>query len=69
MMKTPKVRAPKLGPLPPTTASAAPDGSNYGSRRQFSLSGVSTGSMGLMNPNLLKRNNPQPTRLFTGGST
>jgi hypothetical protein len=66
MMKAPKIAPPKLGPLPPTSASAAPDGSMFSSRRSFNLPGVSTGT--LVNPNLLRRNNSSSRTQFGGSA-
>lgn len=68
-MKKPKIDPPKLGPLPPTSASADPTGGSMGTRRSFSMAGVSSGS--LVNPNLLRRNRngDRPIRTQTGGSS
>jgi hypothetical protein len=67
MNKSPKIAPPKLGPLPPTSASAAPTGSTFGSRRSFDLPGVTTGR--IINPNLLRRNvTDRGQRTTFGGS-
>jgi len=69
MPETPKPPPPKLGPLPPTSASARPDGSQFSSQRSFEMPGVATSSLGLINPNLLKRNTGggTPVRQYIGG--
>jgi hypothetical protein len=68
MMKAPKIAPPKLGPLPPTSASAAPTGSLFGSQRVFNMPGVTTGRV--VNPNLLRRNTSTTGQRTTfGGSS
>lgn len=66
--KPPSIPPPKLGPTPPTSASAAPGGGSFRSHRNFDLKGVRTSSFGLAaNPAL--RRSQASTRQQTGGSS
>jgi len=70
--RSPNILTPRRGPSAPTLASANPSAAQFGSGRDFTLSGVSTSARGIpRNPSLFRRRNPNmaPLRQQSGGAS